>query len=129
MSDEERTCGQEIAESAEVPEAMAALMEHVSANLEAHARWVGVDSDAARGEHDAMRRIAGEYRAIAAAASAAAAAMRSFRDLEPAPHDGARFDRAAFAEWMRKKIELQKKLADMLIEHAAASEKALAELE
>jgi len=129
MSEEERTCGAELAASSEVPDAIGALMRHVSSNLEAHADWVGTGTDAARREHDAMLVVANSYRAIADAADGAAAVMRSFRDLEPAPHDGASFDRTGFVSWMKTKIDLQKRLAAMLVEHAAASEKALANLD
>jgi hypothetical protein len=125
MTDEELTCGQELAASAEVPEAIGALMRHVSSNLEAHARWVGVATPPARHEHDAMLGVAEAYRAIATAAEDAAAVMRSFHNLEPAPHDEAGFDRAGFVSWMRAKIELQKSLASLLMDHAALSEKAL----
>lgn len=129
MTEEERTCGQELAASAEVPEAIGALMHHVSSNLDAHAQWVGVDTDAARNEHDAMLRVAAAYRAIATAADEAAAVMRSFRDLEPAAHDSAAFDRAGFVVWMRAKIELQKNLATLLMDHALVSENALERFE
>jgi len=120
------SCGQELSASAEVPDAIGALMVHVAANLDAHAKWVGAGSDAARRERAAMNRVANEYRAIGAAAANAAAVMRSFADLEPSPHDPAGFDRAGFVEWMRVKIELQKALAHMLLRHAEMSEKALA---
>lgn len=125
MNDEESTCGRELAASAEVPDALAALMSHVAHNLDAHAKWVGTGSTAAGREHDAMLGVAAEYRAIAAAAEHAARVMRSFANLDAAPHDPAAFDRAAFSEWMRTKIELQRELANMLLAHAAASEKAL----
>ena len=97
-------------------------------NLEAHAHWVGAGSEAARRERDAMLRVAGEYRTIAAAAEGAAAVMRTFGGLEPAPHNPATFDRGGFVSWMRAKIELQRRLAEMLEAHASASEKALAHL-
>lgn len=126
MSDDEAmSCGAELAASAEVPVALAALMSHVAINLNAHAVWVGTGSATAQREHDAMSRVAGEYRAIASAANRAAEVMRSFGGLEPVAHDPSRFDRAAFVEWMRQKVRLQRELADLLIAHAVQSEKAL----
>lgn len=125
MNDDEPCCGRELAASAEVPEALGALMNHVAMNLDAHAAWVGSNSEAARLERDAMTLVAREYRAIGSAAARAAAVMRSFAELEPAPHDPARFDRAAFAAWMREKITQQRALASLLLEHAAVSERAL----
>jgi len=126
MHDDEMSCGQELAASAEVPDAICALMNHVALNLDAHASWVGSGPESARLEQAAMERIAGEYRAIGSAAANAAAAMRACVDLEPAPHDPRAFDRTAFADWMQKKIELQRALANLLLGHAEMSEKALA---
>jgi RIO-like serine/threonine protein kinase len=125
----EVTCGQELAGDAEVPEKLSALWSHVAANMETHADWVGVQSAAARREHEALSRVAADYRAIAAAADHAAAVMKSMADLPAAPHDPTKLDRAAQAAWMRRKIELQRALARMLIEHADVSEQVLAELE
>jgi hypothetical protein len=126
-SESEGTCGQELAASAEVPDAWQALMSHVALNLEAHAAWVGEGTDAARREHDAMRAVAAAYRDMAASAERAAALMRSLSTLPAAPHDPARFDRPAFADWMRTKIGLQRAFARLLERHATMSEQALQE--
>lgn len=124
-SEAEGTCGQELAASAEVPDAWRGLMSHVAINLEAHAAWVGDGTDAARAEQEAMRAVAAAYRDMAASAERAATLMRSLRDLAAAPHDPARFDRPAFVGWMRSKVELQRAFAQMLERHAAMSESAL----
>jgi prophage DNA circulation protein len=129
MSQEEATCGQELARDAEVPELLAELWEHVAGNMAAHARWVGTATPAAAAEHDCLMHIAREYRNVAAAAERAAAIMKSMDGLEAAPHDPARLDRPAQARFIRHKIELQLKLADLLVRHADASRSALAELE
>lgn len=119
------TCGEELAVSAEVPEAWRDLMRHVAINLEAHARWVGTATPAARAEHEGMLRVAAAYRDMAEAAERAAALMRSMRALSAATHDPAAFDRAAFADWMRAKIDRQRALAALLERHAEMSERAL----
>jgi len=122
----EQTCGQEMAASAEVPQKWQALMSHVASNMERHAAWVGGDSPAARRERDALTKVAGDYRAMAEAAGRAAAAMAAMKDLEAAPHDPSRIDRAEQARWMRAKIELQREFAQLLLQHADESEAALA---
>jgi hypothetical protein len=122
----ESTCGEEVAASAEVPDAWRDLMRHVAINLEAHAAWVGTASPAARQEHDGLRRVAAAYGEMAAAADRACEVMRAMRAVPAAPHDPARRDRAAFLAWMRRKIELQRAFASMLDRHAAESERALA---
>lgn len=127
--DDDQTCGQELAASAEIPEKWQALMDHVAANMEAHAAWVGTASGAAQREHQAMLRVAAQYRAMAAAAGRAATEMRTMKDLEAAPHDPRGIDRPAQARWMRAKIEMQRELAAVIIRHADESERALAELE
>ncbi len=125
VESEPATCGEEIAASAEVPQAWGDLMRHVALNLEAHAVWVGTASPAARAEHEGMRRVAAAYRDMADAAHRAVALMRSLQPLPAAPHDPAGFDGAAFASWMRNKIARQRSLAALLERHAAVSERAL----
>jgi hypothetical protein len=121
-----QTLGQEIAEGAVVPERIAVLMAHVAENLDAQATWVGTSTPEAAAEHDALTSLASHYRSIAKASAETAETMRSLRTLSPAPHDPARFDHAVFGRWMRRKIELQVALAELLLEHARASENALA---
>ncbi|HVT08424.1 MAG TPA: hypothetical protein VHO67_13275 [Polyangia bacterium] len=122
----EPSCGQEMAASAEVPLQWQALMDHVAGNMDAHATWVGTATPAAKQEHDALRRVAAAYRAMAWAASSAAQAMRAMAELPPAPHDPRKRDGAAWADWMREKIRMQRQLAATLERHAAESEHALA---
>jgi hypothetical protein len=122
---EEPTCGEEVAASAEVPEAWRDLMRHVALNLDAHAAWVGTGSPAAREEHDGLRRVAAAYLDMAEAADRACRIMRGMQAVPAAPHDPARRDTAAFVAWMRKKVELQRALASTLDRHAAESERAL----
>lgn len=90
------TCGQELAESSVVPSAIAALMGHVSKNLDAHAAWIGSDSPEAKREHDALLAVGNAYRSIAAAAIHAADLMRSLNTLAPVPHDMTTWDRESF---------------------------------
>lgn len=129
MPVDEMTCGQELAEDAEVPELLAELWEHVATNMVAHAKWVGTATPEAAAEHDCLTHVAREYRNIAAAAERAAAIMRSMADQPAAPHDPSRADRVAQARFIRRKIDLQLSLADLLVRHADTSRSALAELE
>jgi hypothetical protein len=120
------SCGAELSDDAVVPEQLAALMWHVASNMDAHARWVGASSEAARTERDALTRLAVHYRRIASSAEQAARNMRGLRGLDTAPHDPAHFDRQAFERWMRTKVALQRNFAKLLLEHAATSQRALA---
>ena len=129
MQLDETTCGEELAEGAEVPGLLAELWEHVAGNVMTHAKWVGTGTPEAAAEHDALIHLAREYRTIAAAAERASAIMSSMHDMPAAPHDPSRLDRPAQARFIRRKIDLQLKLADLLIQHATASRSALVELE
>jgi len=125
MSADEPTCGEEIATDAEVPAGLARLFFHVVENVEAHARWAASGPDGQR-EHDGLMAVAGEVRAMAAAAERAAEAMRAMRDVPATAHDPRRFDRAAFLRWMHAKIDLQLEVAALLQRHAELSKQALA---
>jgi hypothetical protein len=129
MQLEETSCGEELARDAEVPELLGELWEHVATNMVAHAKWVGTATPEAAAEHDALSYIAREYRSVAAAAERAAALMKSLHGLPPAAHDPSRLDRVAQARFVRRKIELQQKLAELLLSHARTSQTALMELE
>ena len=129
MQLEETTCGRELAQDAEVPELLGELWDLVATNMVTHAKWVGTATPPAAAEHDALVQIAREYRNIAAAAERASAIMKSLHDLPPAPHDPSRLVRPAQARFIRHKIDLQLKLADLLVSHAEASRAALVDLE
>lgn len=130
MNDElDMTCGQELAQSAEVPEKLGALMGHVADNMEAHARWVGAASAEAKREHDAMLAVAREYRNLSVSSARTAALMRSLHDLPGTPHDPAPLDQVALVAWMQAKIRMQREFAAVLLAHAEDSEYALAGLQ
>jgi hypothetical protein len=120
------SCGAELSEEAVIPEQLAALMQHLANNMEAHARWVGSASNDAEAEHDALTRLATHYRRIATHATRAARTLHTLRDLDPAPHDPAPFHRSFFEASLRKKVDLQRSFAQLLLEHAATSKRALA---
>jgi hypothetical protein len=127
-TNENQSCGGELAQSAVVPELIGELMLHVTQNLEAHAQWVGSSSEAARLEQTALRQVAADYRALAEAAAHAVQHMRAAAGLASPLHDPSSWDRSAFRSWMRRKIELQRALAELLLEHAQLSESALRQL-
>lgn len=128
MTEEEESCGAELAASAAIPEEFGRLFSHVAANLRVHAAWVGTGTDAASRERAAMLSVAESYDFMSSAAVKTATLMRSLSDLPPAPHDPSGLDREAFAQWMAVKIQLQRSLARTLLEHAEQSQRVLDEL-
>jgi hypothetical protein len=128
MTEEEGSCGAELAASAAIPEEFGRLFSHVAANLRVHAVWVGTATEAASREHAAMLAVAESCDFMSNAAAKAATLMRSLCDLPQAPHDPGGLDREAFAQWMAVKIQLQRSLARTLLEHAEQSQSVLDEL-
>jgi hypothetical protein len=128
MQQHEDTCGQELAAGAVVPEQLGALFKHVAENLREHAAWVGTTTTDAKREHDAMLATAENYELISAKSEQAASAMRALEKLPAAQHDASKLDRQKLAAWMKKKVELQRKLASVLLAHAEQSQRVLDEL-
>jgi len=128
MQQHEDTCGQELAAGAGVPEQLGALFKHLAENLRDHATWVGTTTAEAKREHDAMLATAESYDLISAKSEQAAAAMRALEKLPAVPHDASKLDRQKLADWTKKKIELQGKLASVLLAHAEQSQRVLDEL-
>ena len=122
------TCGQELAASAVVPEQFAALFRHVAVNLREHAVWVGDTSAEAKREQNALIEVALGYEATSAHALHTARLMRTLTDLPMVAHDPDRLDRHGFFDWMTTKLELQRRLAQLLLEHAEQSQRALQDL-
>jgi hypothetical protein len=128
MQHQDETCGQELAASAVVPEQLAALFRHVAANLRDHAAWVGTASVDTKREHDAMMDVAHGYEAIGLSAQRTATLMRTLENLPTVSHDPQKLDRKKFLVWMKTKIDLQRELARLLMEHAEQSERVLQEM-
>lgn len=124
MHQPEESCGKELAEGAVIPEQVAALFAHVAINLREHAKWVGADHP----EHTALLAVADGYEAISAEAQRVCNFMRTLEGLPSAPHDPAKQDRSALADWLQNKVAIQRKFAALLSEHADSSERALRQL-
>ena len=123
--DHEETCGQELAGSALVPERFGALFKHVALNLREHAVWVGTASPDAQREHDALLSVARAYEAISQEAQRTADLMRTLHDLPATAHDPGKWDHEKFTEWMKTKVQMQRALVALLLEHAEQSQSVL----
>jgi hypothetical protein len=90
MQDEQpATCGEGLAANAAFPEKLGALIGAMAELLQNHTRSLDISDANARLERDAYEHIVEEQRAIASSLGSLAVAMRSYRDLPPAPHDEA----------------------------------------
>lgn len=128
MAQQVDTCGQELAAGAVIPEQLGALFEHVAENLRDHAAWVGDATPEAKREQEAMLASAQRYQSLGAQARELAGSQRALAQLPAAAHDPRKLDRKKLASWMKTKIELQRKLASALLEHAEESQRVLDEL-
>jgi hypothetical protein len=85
--DEEPTCGRGLAQSADVPSALAAVAVGLAQNLEVHVRALAPDDPAAAQEDAVYDRVARSLRSAAADLEAAAAEMAAAVDLPMGAHD------------------------------------------
>jgi len=128
MQQAEETCGQELATGANVPDQLGALFKHVAENLREHAAWVGNATPEAKREHEALLSAAERYESIGSEAQQTATSLRSFAQLPAAPHDPSKLDKQKLGAFLKKKVELQRKLAGALLEHAEQSQRVLDDL-
>ncbi len=127
MHDEDQqTCGQELAASADIPDDFGRLFRHVAINLRNHALAVGSGSAGASRERDALLRVASGYEEIADAAERTAQFMRTLATLPAVPHGTDGLGRDGFVDWMTTKIAIQRRLGTTLLEHAEQSAHVLA---
>ena len=80
------TCGQGLAEHAELHVRIGALLGAMAGNLEAHLAAVGPDSGS-RPEREAYESLLATHRRLAAELGALADEMAGYRDLPMAEHD------------------------------------------
>jgi hypothetical protein len=85
--DEEPTCGRGLAQSADVPAALAAVAAGLAQNLEVHTRALDPDDPAGAQEDAVYDRVARSLRSAAAELEAAAAEMAGAVDLPMGAHD------------------------------------------
>ena len=128
MHQEEQTCGQDLAASADIPDSFGRLFRHVAINLRQHASSVGSDTAPASLEHHGLLRVAAGYEEMADAAERVAAFMRTLATLPPVQHGTEGLYSADFVDWMTTKIAIQRRLGATLLEHAEQSESVLAKL-
>ena len=86
-SENQRTCGQGLAEHSVLPAKLGELAAAVAEVLEIHRTALDLTDENSRREHDAYRKLATEHRQIAARLEALARQMAGYRDLPMGRHD------------------------------------------
>jgi uncharacterized protein YndB with AHSA1/START domain len=103
------TCGQGVAQHADLPAKIARVFATLAETLEGHRAMIVKGTGAAAKEDDAYRDLAKRYRELAELTSSAAAAMESYRDLPPVEHDESAYgeeQRSAFERWVEAQSDL-----------------------
>jgi hypothetical protein len=118
------TCGQGLAEHAELHVRLAALLAAMAGNLEAHLAAVGPDSSS-RPEREAYESLLATHRRLAAELGALADEMTGYRDLPMAEHDMEKIASAEAVGALQAFLAAEREAADWLSRSAAALESAL----
>jgi hypothetical protein len=87
--DEPQTCGEGIAQRADLPARLSALMAAMAEVLETHQQALDLTDDNARMEHAAHQELVDDYRRLASALRRTADHMLGCRDLPLARHHAA----------------------------------------
>ena|SRR5688572_11080530 len=125
----EENCGAMMKSLVPLPTKFAELMTAVADGQTAHANWVGMSKDPkATAEATAVKKIADDHRALAAAAKKTAADMEAASTLQPVAHDKTKMDPKAMQDSMTKQIALEREMANMMLKHADESEKMMKEM-
>ena len=80
---DQKTCGQGLAESSVLPAKVADMIESMATVLETHMEALDLTDDDSRLEHEAYRELAKEHRKIAGDLQATSRRMAGYRDLPP----------------------------------------------
>lgn len=113
-TDEPWTCGKGLAEHAAIPAKMAAFLNALAENLDAHVPTIDTSDANGRMERDAYVGLATEYAEIAAGLGRTAERMRSYRDLPAARHHENALSEPGLAQAFEMFVALETELADLL---------------
>lgn len=124
--DDPWTCGKGIAENAALPAKVAALLDAVADNLEAHLTTLDLRAEVSRPEHAAYVELAREHRELAARLRATAERMAGCRDLPMAEHDPAALASPAVMEAFERFVAAERDLLALMDERVQGNEAMLA---
>ena len=118
------TCGQGLAEHAELHARVGALIAAMAGNLDAHLAAVGED-ERSRPEREAYESLLATHRRLAAELATLAEEMTGYRDLPMASHDMEKMTSPEAVGALQAFIEAEQAAADWLSRSAAALGSAL----
>jgi hypothetical protein len=115
---DEPTCGQGLAAHSTIPAKLAALVDGVAANLEAHMPSLDTSDEASAAELEVYERIAAQHRAIAEALRGTSAEMSGARDLPMGRHDDQKLASPEAVEAFQQLVGIEEDVAATLAETA-----------
>ena len=113
------TCGEGLAEHAQLHVRLCALLEAMAGNLEAHLAAVG-DDDGSQPEREAYGSLLATHRRLAGELDALAGEMAGYRDLPMASHDMEKMAGPEAVAALEVFLEAEQAAADWLSRSAAA---------
>ena len=119
MDAAEPTCGQGLAEHAELHKRLSALLAAMAGNLEAHLTALG-DDEGSRPEREAYESLLVAHRRLAGELNALASEMAGYRDLPMASHDMEKMTGPEAVAALDAFLEAEQDAADWLSRSAAA---------
>ena len=127
--DEQQTCGQGLAEHAELPARLAEVVEAMADNLRVHMQALELDDEPAREEHAVYLRLAEEQRQVAGRLRAVAGEMAAARDLPMGRHDTQALASPEVADAFRHFVKAKQELAATLQRLANLDQRLLAAMD
>jgi hypothetical protein len=127
--EQQRTCGQGLADHAALPAKLAALTDAVADVLERHLHALDLSDERSRTEHAVYTDLAQQHRSTAAQLQATAHQMASYRDLPMGRHDPANIVDAKAVEAFEHFVRHEEELLSLLQRRLAQDRTMLAELD
>jgi hypothetical protein len=112
--DDERTCGQGLAENSVLPAKLGDLTESMAVILEIHMGALDLEDNDSRREHEAYRELVRDHRRIAAALRETARRMAGYRDLPMGRHDTSVMSSPRAVKAFEKFVKLEEDLMALL---------------
>jgi hypothetical protein len=124
-----QTCGQGLAEHAELPALLAEVTDAMAGNLVVHMQALELDDEPAREEHAVYLRLAEEQRQAAARLRAIARDMAAARDLPMGRHDQQTMTSPEVGNAFHRFVKAKQELLTLLRRMADQDQRLLAEME
>ena len=126
--EDQRTCGQGLAEYAALPGKLADLTEAAAGIFEIHTEALDADDPGSRPEIEAYRELAEEHRRTAAGLRETARRMAGYRDLPMGKHDAGVMSSPRAVQAFEKFVALEEELSSLLRERLEADRMMLAQM-